>query len=88
MAQEKGVRVTCNRCGTSVFLKYEGTRPREWQSPEEVYEKAPPGWFTYRILDEKRDLCPACSEKWEEMAGAFLRQERIIIDTPREEAQL
>lgn len=87
MSQVKGVRITCNRCGVSVFLKYEGTKPREWQTPEEVYEAPPPGWFAYRILNEKRDLCPVCSEKWEEMAGAFLRQEQIIITTDREVVQ-
>ena len=81
MAQDKGVLVTCNRCGASVFLKYEGTRPREWQTPEDVYEAPPPGWFAYRILNEKRDLCPVCSEKWEKVAGAFLNNEPVIVGT-------
>lgn len=74
MAEEKGKMLTCNRCGETVFLKFEGLQPQEWSNPKEKYEKAPGGWVHDVILGHHVDLCPECTKEWVELQTRFMKK--------------
>jgi hypothetical protein len=69
---ELGKRLTCDRCGESIFLKHLETKtiPREWQDAKiiEVYEEAE-GWKTRHYVG---DLCPTCAEEHELLLREFM----------------
>ena len=63
--REKGMLVTCNRCGCTKFLKFIGIKfvcelPGSICAHEvEEYEDLPDGWTVYN----GKDLCPKCSQE-------------------------
>lgn len=72
MAQVKGLTVYCDRCPTSIFLKFEGMKPQEWSQPKEVYESLPKGWATTHCLGKYVDLCPDCASKFVKIQTEFM----------------
>ena len=61
MSSIEGKLITCDLCGTSVFLKYLGKREADggfttWRE----YEKLPNGWNAISVRGYD-SLCPACS---------------------------
>ena len=66
MSKQKGLLVTCHRCGESVFLKYKGTGYFDGgYTKTDDFEEKPEGW-TCKLPDEAgngyADLCPKCTE--------------------------
>ena len=57
--EREGKQLTCDRCGTTVFLK---------RLDVEQFEKPDKGWL-YR---EDKDLCPACAIKFTTLVKNFL----------------
>lgn len=72
MSSKKGKLLTCDRCGTNVFLQYTGSK--EYDGGFTVYdyfESKPEGW---EWISEIGDLCPACRGKYAEIKAAFLKE--------------
>lgn len=74
MAEANGKLVSCDRCGTQIFLKCTGERERDggftrWNT----FEPFPEGW-EYHI--EVGRLCPACNEKYKALVNTFMTEVR------------
>lgn len=74
--KQKGILVTCDRCGKAEFLKkLEGAYSRsasELIIDGEVYQALYYGWTEREIQGEKKDLCPECYEKFEVFEKVFM----------------
>ena len=75
MSKQKGMPVTCHRCGTTVFLKYKKTDTFDGGfTKTEDFEEKPEGW-TCKFQDEDGngyvDLCPKCSETFMKLLFDF-----------------
>ena len=67
--REKGMLVTCNRCGCTKFLKlldvttftsiFESNSSSIRPGKVETFEDLPEGWTVYN----GKDLCPKCSQE-------------------------
>lgn len=69
MSEQIGKCLTCDRCGKTVFLPWEGTE--EWDggySEIQHFAKKPEGWTKNVDIG---DLCPDCSELYQTMMHAF-----------------
>lgn len=74
--EREGKQLTCDRCGTTVFLKRlenECVDGCGWGAIEQ-FEKPDKGWL-YR---EGKDLCPACAIKFTTLVKKFLTYENEI----------
>ena len=68
MSQQKGLLVTCHRCGETVFLKYKGSGHFDGgYTTTDEFEDKPEGW-THEYPEESgkgwADLCPSCTDKF------------------------
>ena len=84
MAEVCGKKITCDRCGKSIFLKCIGEGERDggftrWNK----FEQRPEGWEKYEVpsLDtssthsEYMQVCPECSALWREVLRTqFLKE--------------
>lgn len=53
MSRKSGIQLTCDGCGTEVFLRFMfSPKPNDPESP-------PEGWMTFPELGE---LCPTCAK--------------------------
>lgn len=87
--QERGKRLTCDRCGTFIFLKElkaeEQSRDggyTRWNEYE--YEDKPKGWssqaFGNTLKDNSAwyDLCPKCTDIFNATKSEFLKPTNCI----------
>ena len=72
--------LTCNRCGKSVFLKFECMEPQEWNHPKEKYQTPPAGWAEAVSLGRDIDLCPKCTDEWVELQTRFMKKPPIDME--------
>lgn len=76
--KQKGILLTCDRCGKTEFLKkLEGPYSRacsEYIIDGEVYQEPGYNWTEREIRDEKKNLCPRCSEIFEDFEKEFFRE--------------
>lgn len=75
--KEKGMRITCDRCGDSVFVEQHVSD----YGKLEYYEEPPDGWKTVNItpLDAQAtpiQLCPDCSAYLQEKLNEFWGEEK------------
>ena len=69
MSEVNGKLVTCDRCGTNVFLKYTGEKYGDGGfTRRDVYEEIPNGWEHHV---EVGMLCPACNTEWNNIVASF-----------------
>lgn len=58
MSEQIGKRLTCDRCGETIFLKWEGMSEFDGgYSKIQHFEKVPEGWGSVMGLGQ---LCPKC----------------------------
>jgi len=63
MSRTKGMNVTCERCGNTVFLKQiEDLVMDGGLTRNEQYEEMPEGWGTFYCEGKSMDMCPRCLE--------------------------
>ena len=78
--KQKGVLVTCDRCGKTEFIeKLEGPFARgasELIIDGEVYKALYYGWTEREIQGEKTNLCPACSKIFENFEKTFMEKRK------------
>lgn len=82
MADVNGKLVSCDRCGTQIFLKCTGEGETDsgftrWN----MFETFPQGWEQHY---EVGLLCPECNEKYKELVNTFMTEVR---DNGREQDQ-
>lgn len=69
MSEQIGKLLSCDRCGETIFLKWEGMSEFDGgYSKIQHFEKVPEGWTKNRDVG---DLCPDCSELYQTMMHAF-----------------
>lgn len=74
MSQVEGKTLTCDLCGSSVFLKFTGHGEVDGgYSRWREYEKPPEGWNT-AMVSKIGDLCPTCSRRINEVVEAEIRE--------------
>lgn len=67
-SKKKGVEITCNACGKTIFLKRLKDRVVSGRAvQDEIYETPERPWTEDRA--KKVDLCPDCSAIVSEFAG-------------------
>ncbi len=82
MAQKLGKLLTCDRCGTTVFLEKKDDK-RDFSdgyvSDLSEFEEAPDDWTRLRREHEKDDvlLCPDCSRLFDKICNDFMDSGRI-----------
>lgn len=82
MAEVNGKLITCDRCGTTIFLKCIGEGERDggytrWNK----FEPIPDGWDKLEVPSTNNShptymqLCPSCSDLWREVLRTqFLKE--------------
>lgn len=74
MGEVKGKLVTCDRCGTTIFLKLFGSEIFDGGfTQQDKFEEAPAGWELC-ASDEKGKycrLCPSCYEEFTKLLTVF-----------------
>lgn len=69
MSEQIGKQLTCDRCGETIFLPWEGTQEFDvGYSKVQHFAKKPEGWTR---VGDVGDLCPACSELYRSVIQAF-----------------
>lgn len=74
--REKRLYVECDRCHTAITLKQDrngstiGPAASSWA---DCYEDLPEGWLR---TEDRRDLCPDCAKKYEQMMKSFYGERR------------
>lgn len=76
MSTQKGLLVTCDRCGKTTFRKYIGKGETDggyttWDKFEEMSK----GW-TYT---ENKYLCPVCAEHYRKMMDIFMSNDNTKL---------
>lgn len=74
--RQKGIVLTCDRCGKSEFLKrlpdtYSYANSKGITG-EEIYQEPEYGWSEIVICGERKDLCPDCSKVYEDFEKSFM----------------
>ena len=66
--EKRGLLVTCDRCGESIFLEYKDTAAFDGgYTKVDKFEKRPDRWTNH----EGKTLCPSCTNAYEEMMEDF-----------------
>ena len=74
MSSERGLLLTCDRCGAVKFCKYTGTDVFDGgYTRNDKFEKAEDWGFKPGI----GDMCPKCTSAYEEAIASFMRNGRI-----------
>lgn len=81
MSRVKGEVRTCDRCGYSQLFKFIGTTELDGGfSKSDKFEEAK-GWSYLNNMD----LCPECSEQWEETKRRFM--EAFVVREEKRETE-
>lgn len=70
MAENRGLRIICDRCGKKIFLVTRNPHPID-----ETTEKKPEGW----AVTAEGDLCPSCAEEHGKLRAAFMSGEGYYL---------
>lgn len=85
MSKEKGIRLTCSRCGASVFLKELKSDTKETDGGYTTYVKpkyeTPPDGWTFKYIGNDAyscyDLCPSCDSDFDKMFREFWMSDSV-----------
>lgn len=74
MSEQIGKLLSCDRCGETIFLKWEGMSEFDGgYSKIQHFEKTPEGWGSVRDLGM---LCPECRTEYENLVEKFMRERK------------
>ncbi len=63
MAENRGLRIICDRCGKKIFLLTINAN-----TIDEITQRKPEGW----TVTHEGDLCPVCAEEYSKLREAFM----------------
>lgn len=74
--KEKGILLTCDRCGKNIFLKHLCTESSDGgYTNQDKYEDRPEGWCTVdksmSSAIKSNHLCPDCGKKLKNLLDQF-----------------
>lgn len=82
MSFTMGAQLTCDRCGATAFVKWQGGG-EEWTRSDHPskYEEAP-GWQRVEISSAQQiqNLCPECYQDFERLIDNFKRRPARDVD--------
>ena len=75
MSDRIGKMITCDRCGETIFLRWEGMSEFDGgYSKIQHFEKTPEGWGSVVGLGQ---LCPECHEEYDKLIKDFMEAANV-----------